>query len=105
MVSTKVALNTFAYGSFRKYYAASIHENGQLVMKWDDLNAMRPPMEVAAANRRNQILGQCWQLKNDMDSYSERSLPYRSLRPLLSAKHMGTVRTRREPCQGRRISN
>src|SRR5262249_24681294 len=25
--------------SVRKYYAARIRENGQLVMKWDDLNA------------------------------------------------------------------
>jgi hypothetical protein len=56
----------------RKYYAARIRENGQIVMKWDDWNAPRPFMEVAAANRRNQILGQCWQVKNDMDSYSER---------------------------------
>jgi hypothetical protein len=32
-------------------------------------------MEIAAANRRNQILGQCWQLKNDLDSYSERLCP------------------------------
>lgn len=61
--------------SVRKYYAARIRENGQLVMKWDDLNANRPFMEIAAANRRNQILGQCWQLKNDMDSYSERRYP------------------------------
>jgi hypothetical protein len=61
--------------SVRKYYAARIRENGQLVMKWDDLNAERPFMEVAAANRRNQILGQCWQLKNDTDSYSERQCP------------------------------
>jgi hypothetical protein len=45
--------------SVRKYYAAAIRENGQLVMKWDDLNADRPFMEVAAANRRNQVLGQC----------------------------------------------
>jgi len=59
----------------RKYYAAPIRENGQLVMKWDDWNAERPFMETAAANRRNQILGQCWQLKNDMDSYSERRCP------------------------------
>lgn len=44
-------------------------------MKWDDLNAERPFMEMASANRRNQILGQCWQLKNDMDSYSERKCP------------------------------
>src|SRR6202790_2911494 len=35
--------------SVRKYYAAAIREDGQLVMKWDDLNAMRPSMGVAAA--------------------------------------------------------
>jgi hypothetical protein len=61
--------------SVRKYYAAPVRENGQLVMKWDDWNAEKPFMEIAAANRRNQILGQCWQLKNDMDSYSDRRCP------------------------------
>jgi hypothetical protein len=61
--------------SVRRYYAARIRENGQLVMKWDDWNAPRPFMEITAASRRNQILGQCWQLKNDMDSYSERHCP------------------------------
>jgi hypothetical protein len=61
--------------SVRKYYAAPVREDGQLVMKWDDWNAPRPFMEVAAASRRNQILGQCWQLKNDMDSYSDRKCP------------------------------
>jgi hypothetical protein len=61
--------------SVRKYYAAPIRENGQLVMKWDDWNAPRDFMEVAAASRRNQILGQCWQLKNDVDSYSDRKCP------------------------------
>jgi hypothetical protein len=65
--------------SVRKYYAARIPENGQLVMKWDDWNAKRSFMEVTAANRRNQILGQCWQLKNDMDSYSERKCPDRPI--------------------------
>ena len=61
--------------SVRKYYAARVRKNGQLVMKWDDWNAPRPFMEVAAANQRNQILGQCWQLKNDMDSFSDRRCP------------------------------
>ena len=61
--------------SVRKYYAARIRENGQLVMKWDDLDASRPFMEVAAANRRNQVLGQCLQLKSDIDSYNERKCP------------------------------
>jgi hypothetical protein len=59
----------------RKYNAARIHENGQLLIKWDDWNADRPFMEIAAANRRNQILDQCWQLKNDMYSYNERRCP------------------------------
>lgn len=58
--------------SVRKYYAARLRQNGQLVMKWDDLNAERPFMEIAAANRRNQVLGQCLQIKNDIDSYNER---------------------------------
>ena len=44
--------------SVRKYYAARVQEDGQLVMKWDDWNAERPFMEVATANRRNQILGE-----------------------------------------------
>jgi hypothetical protein len=61
--------------SIRKYYSARVRENGQLVMKWDDYNAPRPFMEVSSANRRNQILGECRQLKIDMDSYSERKCP------------------------------
>ena len=32
-------------------------------------------MEMAAANRRNQVLGQCLQLKNDIDSYNDRRCP------------------------------
>jgi hypothetical protein len=61
--------------SIRKYYAAGVRENGQLVMKWDDLNAERPFMEISTANRRNQILGECRQLKSDLDSYNERRCP------------------------------
>ncbi len=61
--------------SVRKYYAASVREDGQLFMKWDDWNAPRDFIEIAAANRRNQVLGQCWQLKNDIDSYNDRCCP------------------------------
>jgi hypothetical protein len=61
--------------SVRKYYAARLRENGQLTIKWDDLNAERPFMEVSTANRRNQILGECRQLKNDLESYNERRCP------------------------------
>jgi hypothetical protein len=41
-------------------------------MKWDDWNAERPFIEVSTANRRNQILGECRQFKNDVDSYNDR---------------------------------
>ena len=61
--------------SVRKYYAARIRENGQMTIRWDDWNAERPFMEVATANRRNQILGECRQLKDDVDSYNERLCP------------------------------
>ena len=61
--------------SVRKYYAARVREDGQLTMKWDDWNADRPFMEVSTANRRNQILGECRQLKNDVDSYNDRRCP------------------------------
>ena len=42
---------------------------------WDDLNAERPLMQIAAANRRNQILGRCWQFKNEIKSYNDRRCP------------------------------
>ncbi|HZQ12682.1 MAG TPA: hypothetical protein VFB31_07725 [Pseudolabrys sp.] len=61
--------------SIRQYYAARVREDGQLVMKWDDLNAARPFMQISVANRRNHILGECHQLKNDLDSYNERKCP------------------------------
>jgi hypothetical protein len=61
--------------SIRKYYAARVQRDGQLSMVWDDLNAERPFMEIAAANRRNHILGECRQLKTDIDSYNERKCP------------------------------
>lgn len=61
--------------SVRKYYAARLRENGQQIIKWDDWNAERPFMEIATANRRNQILGGCRQLKDDVESYNERVCP------------------------------
>jgi hypothetical protein len=61
--------------SVRQYYAARIRENGQQVIRWDDWNAERPFMEISTANRRNQILGGCRQLKDDIDSYNERICP------------------------------
>ena len=65
--------------SVRRFYAAAIREDGQLTIRWDDWNAERPFMEVATANRRNHILGECKQLKDDVDSYNERRCPDRPI--------------------------
>jgi len=43
------------------------------------MDADLPFMEIAVANRRNQILGECRQLKTDVDSYNERKLPARPI--------------------------
>lgn len=39
---------------------------------WDDIrNASRTHMQVSFQQRRNQIVGDCIQLKTDMDSYND----------------------------------
>ena len=58
--------------SVRRYYAARIRRDGSQMTLWADWDAERPFMEVAVANRRNQILGECRQLKTDIDSYNDR---------------------------------
>jgi hypothetical protein len=58
--------------SVRRYYAARLRRNGKQMTLWADWDADRPVMEVAMANRRNQILGECRQLKTDVDSYNDR---------------------------------
>lgn len=61
--------------SVRRYYAARMYLNGRQMTLWADWNADRSFMEVAVANRRNQVLGECRQLKTDVDSYNERKSP------------------------------
>lgn len=58
--------------SVRRYYAARLCRNGKQLTLWADWDADRPFMEVVVANRRNQILGECRQLKTDVDSYNDR---------------------------------
>jgi hypothetical protein len=65
--------------SVRRYYAARMRRDGRQQTLWADMNADLPFMEVAAANRRNQILGECRQLKTDVDSYNERQTPERPI--------------------------
>jgi hypothetical protein len=65
--------------SVRKYYAARVRQDGKQQTLWADFNAERPFMETAAANRRQQIVGECRQLKTDVDSYNERHCPERPI--------------------------
>jgi hypothetical protein len=58
--------------SVRRYYAARLRLDGKQMTLWADWNAERSFMEVVVANRRNQILGECRQLKTDVDSYNDR---------------------------------
>jgi hypothetical protein len=56
----------------RTKYAASIEENGQRVTKWGDRKRVtREFVEVSAKQRRNQIVGDCYQQKIDIHSYNE----------------------------------
>jgi hypothetical protein len=56
----------------RAKHAAPYAEQGKLTLKWDDLRtADYAHMETAFAHRRQQVVGDCRQLKVDIDSYNE----------------------------------
>ena len=58
--------------SVRAKHAA---RDGQTVL-WDDIRTAGPHhMDVAFAQRRQQIVGDCRQLKTDVDSYNENANP------------------------------
>jgi hypothetical protein len=56
----------------RAKHAAPYPEQGKLQLKWDDMRtATHNHMEMAFAHRRQQIVGDCRQLKWDINSYNE----------------------------------
>ena len=58
--------------SVRTKHAAKIRRNGELVGLWDDIRtADREYMAIAFQQRRQQTVGDCRQLKTDVDSYNE----------------------------------
>jgi hypothetical protein len=60
----------------RVKHAAPYKEQGHLFIKWDDMRtASHQHMEMAFAHRRQQIVGDCRQLKVDIDSYNENFRP------------------------------
>ena len=56
----------------RAKHVARLEKNGEQIALWADIRtADRKHMEIAFQQRRQQIVGDCRQLKTDMDSYNE----------------------------------
>ncbi|MDP1679034.1 MAG: hypothetical protein Q8L02_02745 [Candidatus Nitrotoga sp.] len=60
----------------RTKHAATYQDGPEQTVLWDDIRtASHEHMRRAFQQRRKQILGDCKQLKNDVDSYNENRLP------------------------------
>ena len=60
----------------RAKHAARVEEEGEQLVLWDDIRSAPPVhMEISFAQRRQQVVGDCRQLKNDVDSYNEIANP------------------------------
>ena len=62
--------------SVRAKHAAKVMRNGQTLPLWQDIRSGdRVHMEVALKQRRQQIVGDCKQLKSDVDSFNQNYNP------------------------------
>ena len=60
----------------RAKHAATYGKGSEQYVLWDDIRTAQPShMRLAFQQRRHQILGDCKQLKNDVDSYNENRQP------------------------------
>lgn len=67
----------------RAKHAARIEDGeGQLTLWADIRTASREHMAIAFQQRRQQIVGDCWQLKQDVDSYNENMRPVAPLQTI-----------------------
>ena len=58
--------------SVRAKHSAKVWRSGQLIGLWDDIRTAEPQhMRIAVQQRRQQIVGDCRQLKTDVDSYNQ----------------------------------
>ena len=56
----------------RAKHPAPTNQNGKQMMFWDDIRTASPDhMRAAFQTRRRQIVGDCHQLKTDIDSYND----------------------------------
>jgi len=68
---------TDAHGrTIRVKHVARIERGGEQIALWADIrSASRSHMQIALQQRRQQIVGDCRQLKNDCDFYNENRNP------------------------------
>jgi len=60
----------------RAKHVAKMERNGEQVALWEDIRtASRQHMEIAFQQRRQQIVGDCKQLKTDVESFNENRNP------------------------------
>jgi hypothetical protein len=60
----------------RAKHAARIEQDGEQLVLWADMRtASREHMQIAFQQRRHQIVGDCRQLKADVDSYNDNRAP------------------------------
>lgn len=60
----------------RAKHAARVVRGGVQIMLWDDIRTAPPQhMQIAFQLRRRQIVGDCRQLKTDVDSFNDNSNP------------------------------
>jgi len=68
----------------RAKHAARVTRNGANLTLWDDIrSAPLSHMQVSFKQRRKQIVGDCRQLKADVDSYNENARPDRPIQMVL----------------------
>lgn len=62
--------------TIRAKHAARVERDGEQLVLWADIRtASREHMEIAFQQRRQQIVGDCRQLKFDVDSYNDNRNP------------------------------
>ena len=67
----------------RAKHCATVEVSGEQMRLWDNhQTATRDFMEIAAKNRRQQIVGDCRQLKTDVDSFNENKSPEEPIKML-----------------------
>ena len=58
--------------SVRAKHAARVEREGEQMVLWDDIRTAAPEhMQISLQQRRQQIVGDCKQLKADVDSYNQ----------------------------------